>query len=146
MLVYLNSVHSIPLGSVIEIPEMMVLFMEKDDALEDRKIEQQPNSYTYKCIIDEPIHDPLVQVQNDSIYIPNDIGLYPDYETDGIPHDEFMKRITNVVHSKNIFLTEQVLMQIQNIGFAGVWIFDTYKRNIITTKVIKSLVRGEIED
>ena len=38
MLVYLNSAHSIPLGSVIEIPKTMVLFMEKIDAVVDRDL------------------------------------------------------------------------------------------------------------
>ena len=146
MLIYLNSAHSIPLGSVIEIPATMVLFMEKIDAVVDRKIEEKrKDSLTYKCIIDEPIHDPLVIKQNESIYQPNDIGLYPDYESGGLTHDEFMKKITSVRHSKEIFLTEKVLEQIGALGFAGVWIFDQRKRNIITIKPIKSLVIEEIK-
>ena len=57
MLVYLNSAHSIPIGSLIEIPQTMVLFMEKIDAIVDRKLEEETkDSLTYKCIIDEPIH------------------------------------------------------------------------------------------
>ena len=146
MLVYLNSAHSIPLGSVIEIPKTMVLFMEKIDAVVDRKLEEETkDSLTYKCIIDEPIHDPLVIAQNDSIYQANDIGLYPDYETGGLPHDDFMKKITSVRHSKEIFLTEDVLKQIGDIGFAGVWIFDLRKRQIITIKPIKALIIEEIK-
>jgi len=145
MLVYLNSAHSIPLGSVIEIPQTMVLFMEKIDAVVDRQVEKKPDSLTYRCIIDEPIHDPLVIKQNDSIYQPNDIGLYPDYETGGLPYDQFMKKITSVRHSRDIFLTEKVLDQIGAIGFAGVWVFDHKKRHIITIKPIKSLVIEEIE-
>ena len=145
MLVYLNSAHSIPLGSVIEIPKMMVLFMERVDAIIDRKLEQKPDSLTYRCIIDEPIHDPLVIKQNESIYQPNDIGLYPDFESGGLTHNDFMKKITSIKHSKEIFLTEDVLNQIGALGFAGVWIFDTQKRNIITIKAIKSLIIGEIK-
>ncbi len=145
MLVYLNSAHSIPLGSVIEIPPMMVLFMEKLDAIVDRKLEKKPDSLTYRCIIDEPIHDPLVIKQNESIYQPNDIGLYPDFETGGLPYDAFMKKITSIKHSKDIFLTEEVLKQIGALGFSGVWIFDTMKRNIITINPIKSLIIGEIK-
>jgi len=145
MLVYLNSAHSIPLGSVIEIPKMMVLFMEKLDAIIDRKLEQKPNSLTYRCIIDEPIHDPLVIKQNESIYQPNDIGLYPDFESGGLTHNDFMKKITSIKHSKEIFLTEEVLNQIGALGFAGVWVFDTQKRNIITINPIKSLIIGEIK-
>ncbi len=145
MLVYINSAHSIPLGSVIEIPATMVLFMEKMDAIIDRKLENKPNSLTYRCIIDEPIHDPLVIKQNESIYQPNDIGLYPDYESGGLPYDAFMKKITSVKHSKEIFLTEDVLKQIEALGFNGVWIFDTQKRNIITINPMKSLVIGEIK-
>ena len=145
MLVYINSAHSIPIGSVIEIPATMVLFMEKMDAIIDRKLENKPNSLTYRCIIDEPIHDPLVIKQNESIYQPNDIGLYPDYESGGLPYDAFMKKITSVKHSKEIFLTEDVLKQIEALGFNGVWIFDTQKRNIITINPMKSLVIGEIK-
>jgi hypothetical protein len=146
MLVYLNSAHSIPLGSVIEIPKTMVLFMERIDAVVDRQLQEETKgSLTYKCIIDEPIHDPLVIAQNDSIYQPNDIGLYPDYDSGGLPHDEFMKKITSVKHSKEIFLTEKVLEQIGALGFAGVWIFDMRKRNIITINAIKSLVIEEIK-
>jgi len=146
MLVYLNSAHKIPLGSVIEIPQTMVLFMERIDAILDRKAENEPDSLTYKCIIDDPIHDPLVQLQNDSIYVANDIGLYPDYNTGGLVYEDFMKKITNIIHSKEIFLTEDVLKQITDIGFSGVWIFDNCKRQIITTKEIKSLVIGEIKN
>lgn len=146
MLIYLNSAHSIPLGSVIEIPQTMVLFMERIDAVVDRQLQEETkDSLTYKCIIDEPIHDPLVIAQNDSIYVANDIGLYPDFETGGLPHDDFMKKITSVTHSKEIFLTEKVLEQIGAIGFAGVWIFDRRKRNIITIKTIKALVIEEIK-
>ena len=146
MLVYLNSAHSIPLGSVIEVPIMMVLFQEKIHASVDRQIEQKPNSHTYKVIIDEPIHDPLVQGQNDSIYVANDIGLYPDHASGGLSYDAFIKKITNIHHSKEIFLTEDILQQIGDIGFSGVWIFDAAKRNIITIKPIKSLVIGEIKN
>jgi hypothetical protein len=145
MLVYLNSAHKIPLGSVIEIPQMMVLFMERIDAIIDRKLEENPDSLTYKCIIDEPMHDPLVQKQNDAIYKANDIGLYPDFDSGGLTYDDFMKKVTNVVHSKDIFLTAEVLNQIKDIGFSGVWVFDTYKRHLITVKAIKSLVIGEIK-
>jgi len=146
MLIYLNSAHSIPLGSVIEIPQTMVLFMERIDAVVDRQLQEETKeSLTYKCIIDEPIHDPLVIAQNDSIYVANDIGLYPDFETGGLPHDDFMKKITSVTHSKEIFLTEKVLEQIGAIGFSGVWIFDMRKRNIITIKTIKALVIEEIK-
>ena len=123
----------------------MVLFMERVDAIIDRKLEQKPDSLTYRCIIDEPIHDPLVIKQNESIYQPNDIGLYPDFESGGLTHNDFMKKITSIKHSKEIFLTEDVLNQIGALGFAGVWIFDTQKRNIITIKAIKSLIIGEIK-
>ena len=146
MLVYLNSAHSIPLGSVIEIPQTMVLFMERIDAVIDRQLQEETkDSLTYKCIIDEPIHDPLVIAQNDSIYQANDIGLYPDFETGGLTHNDFMKKITSVKHSKEIFLTEDVLKQIGAIGFAGVWIFDRTKRNIITIKTIKALIIEELK-
>ena len=148
MLLYINSQTKIPLGSVIIIPNMCILFQERVDAIVDRKIsdsikEEHEHSYTYRVIIDEPIHDPLVQKQNDSVYLASDIGLYPDHRTGGLTYDEFMKKITNVNDSKDIYLTESILEQIKQIGFKGVWIFDNDKRNIITVAEINGLVIGE---
>ena len=76
MLLYINSQQDIPIGAVIEIPNMCVLFQERVDAVVDRKLtdsieNNKEKSYTFKVIIDEPIHDPLIQVQNDSVYVPN---------------------------------------------------------------------------
>lgn len=148
MLLYINSQTQIPLGSVIVIPKMCILFQERVDAVVDRKIsdsikEEEEHSYTYRVIIDEPIHDPLVQKQNESVYIPSDIGLYPDHRTGGLTFEEFMKKITNIHDSKDIYLTESILEQIKQIGFMGVWIFDNDKRNIITVAEIDGLVIGE---
>lgn len=148
MLLYINSQTQIPLGSVIVIPKMCILFQERVDAVVDRKIsdsikEEEEHSYTYRVIIDEPIHDPLVQKQNESVYIASDIGLYPDHRTGGLTFEEFMKKITNIHDSKDIYLTESILEQIKQIGFMGVWIFDNDKRNIITVAEIDGLVIGE---
>ena len=148
MLLYINSQTQIPLGSVIVIPKMCILFQERVDAVVDRKIsdsikEEEEHSYTYRVIIDEPIHDPLVQKQNESVYIASDIGLYPDHRTGALTYEEFMKKITNIHDSKDIYLTESILEQIKQIGFKGVWIFDNDKRNIITVAEIDGLVIGE---
>ena len=148
MLLYINSQTQIPLGSVIVIPKMCILFQERVDAVVDRKIsdsikEEDEHSYTYRVIVDEPIHDPLVQKQNDAVYIPSDIGLYPDHRTGGLTFEEFMKKITNINDSKDIYLTESILEQIKQIGFMGVWIFDNDKRNVITVAEIDGLVIGE---
>lgn len=147
MLLYINSHTKIPLGAIIEVPQNCILFQERVDAVVDRKISDSTKdddytSYTYRIIIDEPIHDPLIQKQNDSIYIPSDIGLYPDHRTGGLTYEDFTKKITNVHDSKDIYLTDTILDQIQNIGFKGVWIFDNDKRNIITVEAIKGLVIG----
>jgi len=137
MLLYINSEQKIPVGSVIQVPQMCVLFQERVDAIVDRKLmdsakENPPKSYTYKIIIDEPIHDPLIQQQTDAVYVPTDIGLFYDHRTGGLTYEEFIKKITNINDSKDIYLTEQLLHQIKEIGFKGVWIFDNGKRNIIT--------------
>tara|TARA_B100000575_G_C22997600_1_gene574964 strand:- start:445 stop:894 length:450 start_codon:yes stop_codon:yes gene_type:complete len=146
MLLYINSQQDIPIGAVIEIPNMCVLFQERVDAVVDRKLESIENnkekSYTFKVIIDEPIHDPLIQVQNDSIYVPNDIGLFHDHRSGGLAYEEFIKKITNINDSKDIYLTEALLNQIKDIGFKGVWIFDNGKRNVITVEPISGLVIG----
>ena len=147
MLLYINSQQDIPIGAVIEIPNMCVLFQERVDAVVDRKLtdsieNNKEKSYTFKVIIDEPIHDPLIQVQNDSIYVPNDIGLFHDHRSGGLAYEEFIKKITNINDSKDIYLTEALLNQIKDIGFKGVWIFDNGKRNVITVEPISGLVIG----
>ena len=147
MLLYINSQQDIPIGAVIEIPNMCVLFQERVDAVVDRKLtdsiqDNKEKSYTFKVIIDEPIHDPLIQVQNDSVYVPNDIGLFHDHRSGGLAYEEFIKKITNINDSKDIYLTEALLNQIKDIGFKGVWIFDNGKRNVITVEPISGLVIG----
>ena len=147
MLLYINSQQDIPIGAVIEIPNMCVLFQERVDAVVDRKLtdsieNNKEKSYTFKVIIDEPIHDPLIQVQNDSVYVPNDIGLFHDHRSGGLAYEEFIKKITNINDSKDIYLTEALLNQIKDIGFKGVWIFDNGKRNVITVEPISGLVIG----
>lgn len=148
MLLYINSQQDIPIGAVIEIPNMCVLFQERVDAIVDRKLSDsiesnKEKSYTFKVIIDEPIHDPLIQAQNDAVYVPNDIGLFHDHRSGGLAYEEFMKKITNINDSKDIFLTEALLNQIKDIGFKGVWMFDNDKRNVITVEPITGLVIGE---
>ena len=147
MLLYINSQQDIPIGAVIEIPHMCVLFQERVDAIVDRKLtdsieNNKEKSYTFKVIIDEPIHDPLIQVQNDAVYVPNDIGLFHDHRSGGLAYEEFIKKITNINDSKDIYLTEALLEQIKDIGFKGVWIFDNDKRNVITVEPISGLVIG----
>jgi hypothetical protein len=167
MLLYINSEQKIPVGSVIQVPQMCVLFQERVDAIVDRKLmdsakefqervdaivdrklmdsakENPPKSYTYKIIIDEPIHDPLIQEQTDAVYVPTDIGLFYDHRTGGLTYEEFIKKITNINDSKDIYLTEQLLHQIKEIGFKGVWIFDNGKRNIITVTEIFGTIISE---
>jgi hypothetical protein len=136
MLLYINSEQKIPIGSVIQVPQMCVLFQERVDAIVDRKLmdstkENPEKSYT------------LIQQQTDAVYTPTDIGLFYDHRTGGLTYEEFIKKITNINDSKDIYLTEQLLYQIKDIGFKGVWIFDNGKRNIITVTEIFGTIISE---
>ena len=65
-----------------------------------------------------------------------------DHRSGGLAYEEFIKKITNINDSKDIYLTEALLNQIKDIGFKGVWIFDNGKRNVITVEPISGLVIG----
>ena len=90
------------------------------------------------------MHDPLVQKQIDAVYVPNPLGLYPD-EKGGLIYDDFIKEITNIKSSMKFFLSDRVLDQVMDIGFSGVWVFDDYKRQIITLKTFDALIIKEIK-
>ena len=141
MLIYLNSEQKLPIGSKIKVPEMMVLYQELIHASAEAHLDKKEDleSYTYAAIIDEPIHDPLVQKQIDAIYIPNPLGLYPA-NIKGITYDKMIKKITDLKTSIDVFLYDPLLEQIKNIGFSGVWVFDNYHRQIITLKDINALI------
>ena len=67
--------------------------------------------------------------------------MFYDHRTGGLTYEEFIKKITNINDSKDIYLTEQLLYQIKDIGFKGVWIFDNGKRNIITvTEMLGTII------
>ena len=125
---------------------MMVLFQELIHATTEAHLDKKKNnkSYTYAAIIDEPMHDPLVQKQIDAVYVPNPLGLYPD-EKGGLIYDDFIKEITNIKSSMKFFLSDRVLDQVMDIGFSGVWVFDDYKRQIITLKTFDALIIKEIK-
>ena len=138
MLIYINSQQKIPVGAKITVPPMMVLFQELIHAIVDVQLEKKKKikTYTYLGIIDEPIHDPLVNEQIKNVYIPDKKGLYPDHKTGGLIERDFIEKITNIYDSQDIFLTSEILQQIENIGFSGVWVFDAKQRQIITIKEV----------
>jgi len=142
MLIYLNSGHEIPVGAKIEVPNMMVLFQELIHAVTEAVLDKKKDSdaYTYAAIIDDPIHDPLVQRQIDAVYVPNPLGLYPANKKGGLIYDDFIKVITSTKSSMEVFMVEHILDQIRDIGFSGVWVFHNYKRQVITLKKINALI------
>ena len=141
MLVYLNSEQKLPIGVKVEVPNMMILFQELMNATTEGHLDKSidNDNYTYAAIIDEPIHDPLVQKQIDAVYIPNPLGLFPANKK-GITYDDLIKEITNMTSSLDIFLYEPILDQIRDIGFSGVWVFDKNHRQIITLRPINALI------
>jgi len=147
MLIYLNSGHEIPVGAKIEVPNMMVLFQELIHAVTEATLDKKKDSeaYTYAAIIDEPLHDPLVQKQIDAVYVPNPLGLYPANNKGGLIYNDFIKAITNVRSSMQVFMVDRILDQIRDIGFSGVWVFDDHKRQVITLKPFNALIIKEIK-
>ena len=145
MLLYLNSSQKIPIGAVVQLPELITLFQEEQMAQEDKILHETPKSKTYKIIIDEPIHDPLIQEQNKYTYKPYDNGLYPDADDEfGVPYDDFIKKISDIYQSKDIFCLIDVIDQIKDMGFNGVWCMERYKRILITINSIDALVIQEL--
>ncbi len=147
MLIYLNSEQELPIGAKIEVPNMMVLFQKLTTATTEAHLEKKKDNkcYTYAAIIDDPIHDPFVQRQIDAVYVPNDLGLYPD-DKGGLIYDDFVKAITNIKSSLSTFVeSERLLNQIRNIGFSGGWIFDNNNSKIVTLKKIDALIIKSIK-
>lgn len=143
MLLYLNSKLDIAIGMVIEIPALVTLFQEEITAKEDLIIQNTPESKTYRVIIDQPIHDPLVHEQNKHTYKPYKNGLYPDFKKDAVEYEEFVKNISNIHDSKEIFCLIDVLDQISDMGFKGVWCMERYNRILITINPMDALVIQE---
>ena len=142
MLIYLNSGHEIPVGAKIEVPNMMVLFQELIHAVTEATLDKKKDSqaYTYAAIIDEPLHDPLVQSQINAVYVPNPLGLYPANNKGGLIYADFIKAITSTRSSMKVFMVDRILDQIRDIGFSGVWVFDNDHRQVITLKPFYALV------
>lgn len=126
---------------------MMVLFQELIHATAEAHLDKKKDSeaYTYAAIIDEPLHDPLVQKQIDAVYVPNPLGLYPANNKGGLIYNDFIKAITNVRSSMQVFMVDRILDQIRDIGFSGVWVFDDHKRQVITLKPFNALIIKEIK-
>ena len=144
MLLYINSRQKIKLGNQIKIPRYTILFQEFFDAQCDLEMENEDdNGYTYKIIVDEPFHDPFVLEQTRYVYKPNELGKYYCYSTElGLDYDDFFNRITDTKDSREIFSTDELLDQINNFGFSGVYIFMNEYRSVITTKSIEGLIIG----
>jgi hypothetical protein len=146
MLLYINSRQRIKLGNQIEIPKYTILFQESFDAQCDLEMEnKEDDGYTYKIIVDEKFHDPFVLEQTKYIYKPNELGKYYCYTSDfGLEYDDFFNKITDTRESRDIFSTDELLEQIDNFGFSGVFIFMNEYRSVITTRSIQALIIGRI--
>ena len=146
MLLYINSRQRIKLGNQIEIPKYTILFQESFDAQCDLEMEnKEDDGYTYKIIVDEKFHDPFVLEQTKYIYKPNELGKYYCYTSDfGLDYDDFFNKITDTRESRDIFSTDELLEQIDNFGFSGVFIFMNEYRSVITTRSIQALIIGRI--
>ena len=145
MLLYINSKQKIKLGHQIEIPKYTILFQESFDAQCDLEMESGEDGYTYKIIVDEKFHDPFVLEQTKYIYQPNKLGKYYCYTSDfGLEYDDFFNKITDTKDSREIFSTDELLDQIDDFGFSGVFIFMNEYRSVILTKRIEALIIGRI--
>jgi len=145
MLLYINSKQKIKLGHQIEIPKYTILFQESFDAQCDLEMESGEDGYTYKIIVDEKFHDPFVLEQTKYIYKPNELGKYYCYSSDcGLEYDDFFNKITDTRESRDIFSTDELLKQINDFGFSGVFIFMNEYRSVILTRRVEALIIGRI--
>tara|TARA_B100001094_G_C17834963_1_gene625063 strand:- start:160 stop:603 length:444 start_codon:yes stop_codon:yes gene_type:complete len=145
MLFYLLSDKDIPEGSFLRIPENIVLFQEFESAIEQNEIER--SAEVYKIILDIKIHDPLVFEQSRHIYKPMQNGRFADYSAKrGIMKFEFFEKITDICSSRDIFQTAALLQQIKDFGFDAVFVFENYKREVITLKECFGKVIGTTTD
>lgn len=145
MLLYINSKQKIKLGHQIEIPKYTILFQESFDAQCDLEMESGDEGYTYKVIVDEKFHDPFVLEQTKYIYKPNELGKYYCYTSDyGLEYDDFFNKITDTKESRDIFSTDELLKQINDFGFSGVFIFMNEYRSVILTRRVEALIIGRI--
>lgn len=147
MLFYLLSDKDVPDGATLRLPENIVLFQELDSAVEQNELEG--SAKIYKVIVDIQIHDPLVFAQSRHIYKPMQNGRFADHNSNrGLLKFEFMERITDTQSSRDIFQTVALLEQIKNFGFDAVYVFENYKREVITVnqcfgKVIGTATEGK---
>lgn len=141
MLVYFNSSLKFDLGDTVELPKNLLMFQELISAQNELE-GAAAKVTTYKVIIDEQIHDPLVHEQCVHVYKPCSNGLYPEAESQGVPREVFFDRITNTVNSRDAFLVNTVLNQIADFGFAAVWVFVNKKRCCISVKPMVAKIIG----
>ena len=145
MLFYLLSHKDIPEQSTVRLPENIVLFQELESAIEQAEI--TGHSKIYKIIVDILIHDPLIFEQSRNIYKPMSNGRFADHSTSrGLIKFEFMERITDAESSRDIFQTAQILEQIEAIGFDAVYVFENFKREVITIKECFGKVIGTVTE
>ncbi len=145
MLFYLLSDKDIPKGSTVRLPENIVLFQELESAIEQATI--SGHSEIYKVIVDLLIHDPLIFEQSRNVYKPMTNGRFADHATSrGLIKFEFMERITDTESSRSIFQTLPLLQQIESIGFDAVFVFENFKREVITIKECFGKVIGTVTD
>ena len=147
MLLYLNTDNNIKLDTWVKIPQHVVLYQEYNHAFDDLIIDGlEKKCYTYKIIIDEPIHDPLVMEQTRHVYHKiKGTELYPYHKSkNGLNEKTFFGKIFNVTNSKDIFSTDILMDQITDMGFKGVYAFETGQRLVITLDQFEAYVIGRM--
>lgn len=138
MLVYVNSLIPHNRNVDILLDERDKIFTEQFDAEIDLETYFEDVVFTLKLIIDEPIHDPLVESQFKNVYTADFITKF-DERIDAI---KFKRKIQNIHNSKTIFRSNKVLDDIYNIGFSGAYYFVNGRRRI---KLVKE-INGRIID
>lgn len=147
MLVYANSLELLKLGEVVTIDENSVLYTEYTDADIYAELEStiDQNIITYRIIIDEQIHDPLIYEQTKHVYKPDSEGLYK-LKKKRYTQKKFYEFLSNTVFNKGVFNCDHIKDCIFNFGFAGVYYFENKSQRILTVKEITGSIIGAYRD
>ena len=135
MLIYANSLQLLNLGQNITIEENSILYTEYTDADIYAELESTQNKsiITYRIIIDELIHDPLINEQTKHVYKPDSEGLYK-LKKKRYTQKKFYEFLCNTVFNKGVFNCDHLKNSICNFGFAGVYYFENKSQRILTLK------------
>lgn len=147
MLVYANSLELLKMGQAVTIDENSILYREYTDA--DIYAELESTNYesiiTYRVIIDEQIHDPLIYEQTKHVYKPDSEGLYK-LKNKRYTKEKFYEFLSNTTFNKGVYNCHHVKDSIFNFGFAGVYYFENKSQRILTVKQINGTIIGAYKD